>query len=137
MNSAPGATGLFAALKNSAATLVGIAQTRLALVSNELQVEKQRALRQLALLLAVLFCAGVCVLLLVAFATLVFWEQRLAVVGASALLFAALTAYLSQALKRSTASSEAMFASSLSELQKDMAQLRRMSVRPDQSGEAS
>ncbi len=137
MNSAPGATGLFAALKSSAATLVGIAQTRLALVSNELQVEKQRALRQLALLLAVLFCAGVCVLLLVAFATLVFWEQRLAVVGASALLFASLTAYLFQALKRSTASSEAMFASSLSELQKDMAQLRRMSGGPDQSGEAS
>ncbi len=129
MSGAPGAMGLFAALKNAAATLVGMAQTRLELISNEIQVEKHRVLRQLLLALAVVFCAGLGVLLVVALTTLLFWEQRVAVVAGFALLFVGLAVYFYQALRRSAESSEAMFATSLSELQKDMAQLKEMADR--------
>lgn len=129
MSGAPGAMGLFAALKNAAATLVGMAQTRLELISNEIQVEKHRVLRQLLLALAVVFCAGLGVLLVVALTTLLFWEQRVAVVAGFALLFVGLAVYFYQALRRSAESSEAMFATSLSELQKDMAQLKKMTAR--------
>ena len=129
MSGAPGAMGLFAALKNAAATLVGMAQTRLELISNEIQVEKHRVLRQLLLALAVVFCAGLGVLLVVALTTLLFWEQRVAVVAGFALLFVGLAVYFYQALRRSAESSEAMFATSLSELQKDMAQLKKMTDR--------
>ncbi len=129
MSGAPGAMGLFAALKKAAATLVGMAQTRLELISNEIQVEKHRVLRQLLLALAVVFCAGLGVLLVVALTTLLFWEQRVAVVAGFALLFVGLAVYFYQALRRSAESSEAMFATSLSELQKDMAQLKEMADR--------
>jgi len=129
MSGTPGAMGLFAALKNAAATLVGMAQTRLELISNEIQVEKHRVLRQLLLALAVVFCAGLGVLLVVALTTLLFWEQRIAVVAGFALLFVGLAVYFYRALRRSAESSEAMFATSLSELQKDMAQLKKMADR--------
>ena len=126
MSGMPGAVGLFAALKNTAATLVGMAQTRLELISNEIQVEKHRVLRQLVLAFAVIFCTGLGVLLIVALTTLLFWEQRIAVVAGFAVLFTGLAVYFYKALRRSAASSEAMFSTSLSELQKDMAQLKKM-----------
>ena len=126
MNEARGTLGLFAALKNTAATLVGIAQTRLALISNEIQVEKHRVLRQLVLACAVIFCTGLAVLLVVALTTLLLWEQRVAVIAGFAVLFTGLAVYFYAALRRNAASSEALFSTSLSELQKDMAQLKKM-----------
>lgn len=128
MSSASG-TGLFAALKNTAATLLGMLQTRLELVSNEIQIEKLRLLRQLALFLAVIFFGGLGLLLAVVLTTLLFWEQRIVVVAMFTALFLGLAGFFYAALRRSTALSEAVLATSLSELQKDLAQLKKAAGR--------
>lgn len=127
--SSAGGTGLFAALKNTAATLLGMLQTRLELVSNEIQIEKLRLLRQLALFLAVIFFGGLGLLLVVALTTILFWEQRIVVVAVFTALFLGLAGFFYAALRRSTALSEAVLATSLSELQKDLAQLKKAAGR--------
>lgn len=128
MSSASG-TGLFAALKNTAATLVGMLQTRLELVSNEIQIEKLRLLRQLALFLAVIFFGGLGLLLAVVLTTLLFWEQRIVLVAVFTALFLGLAGFFYAALRHSTALSEAVLTTSLSELQKDLAQLKKAAGR--------
>ena len=128
MSSASG-TGLFAALKNTAATLLGMLQTRLELVSNEIQIEKLRLLRQLALFLAVIFFGGLGLLLAVVLTTLLFWEQRIVVVAMFTALFLGLAGFFYAALRRSTALSEAVLTTSLSELQKDLAKLKKAAGR--------
>ena len=128
MSSASG-TGLFAALKNTAATLLGMLQTRLELVSNEIQIEKLRLLRQLALFLAVIFFGGLGLLLAVVLTTLLFWEQRIVLVAVFTALFLGLAGFFYAALRRSTALSEAVLTTSLSELQKDLAQLKKAAGR--------
>ena len=127
--SSAGGTGLFAALKNTAATLLGMLQTRLELVSNEIQIEKLRLLRQLALFLAVIFFGGLGLLLAVVLTTLLFWEQRIVLVAVFTALFLGLAGFFYAALQRSTALSEAVLTTSLSELQKDLAQLKKAAGR--------
>ena len=120
-----GGSGLFAALKKTAVTLVGMLQTRLELVSNEIQIEKLRLLRQLALFLAVIFFGGLGLLLAVVLTTLIFWEQRVGVLAVFTALFLGLAGFFYAALRRSTVLSEAVLTTSLSELQKDLAQLKK------------
>ena len=127
--SSAGGTGLFAALKNTAATLLGMLQTRLELVSNEIQIEKLRLLRQLALFLAVIFFGGLGLLLAVVLTTLLFWEQRIVLVAVFTALFLGLAGFFYAALRRSTALSEAVLTTSLSELQKDLAKLKKAAGR--------
>lgn len=126
MNGAPGRPGLYLALKNTAATLLGMAQTRLELAGVELQLEKIRLLRQVALAFGIIISAAFGVLLLVALTTLLFWEQRIVVVGVFTGLFMALAVWFYVALKRSLATAEPLFTGSLSELQKDLAQLKKV-----------
>ena len=130
MNGAPGSPGLYAALKNAAATLLGMVHTRLELAGLELQLEKIRLLRQVALAFGVAVSAAFGVLLLVALTTLLFWEQRIAVVAVFAGVFVALAMWFYVALKRSVANAEQLFTGSLSELQKDLAQLKQVVVPP-------
>jgi uncharacterized membrane protein YqjE len=125
MNGAPGNPGLFSALKNTAATLLGMAQTRLELAGLELQLEKVRLLRQVALAFGIIISAAFGVLLLVALTTLLFWEHRIAVVAGFTGLFAVLAWRLYAALRRSIETSEPLFSGSISELQKDLAQLKK------------
>ncbi len=126
MNGAPGSPGLYLALKNTVATLLGMAQTRLELAGLELQLEKIRLLRQVALAFGIIISAAFGVLLLVALTTLLFWEQRIVVVGVFTGLFMALAVWFYMALKRSVATAEPLFTGSLSELQKDLAQLKKV-----------
>jgi uncharacterized membrane protein YqjE len=126
MNGAPGSPGLYLALKNTVATLLGMAQTRLELAGLELQLEKIRLLRQVALAFGIIISAAFGVLLLVALTTLLFWEQRIVVVGVFTGLFMALAVWFYVALKRSVATAEPLFTGSLSELQKDLAQLKKV-----------
>ncbi|MDO9404174.1 MAG: phage holin family protein [Polaromonas sp.] len=119
-----GGKGPVAAVRNVAVTLLSTLQTRLALLANEFQVEKQQVIQQLTLGLALVFCLGVGVLLIVALAVLVWWEQRLLVVGLFAVLFMGLAGYFLMALRRSTASATPVLAATLAELQEDLHQLR-------------
>jgi uncharacterized membrane protein YqjE len=113
-----------AALKNIAATLLAMVQTRLALLANEIQTQKHHALQQLGFGLALLFCLGLGVLLAVALAVLLWWEQRILVLGLFTALFLGLAGYFYAALRRSSAASVPLFTVSLAELQEDIRRLK-------------
>ncbi len=121
----PGAReGLVASLGNLVTTLVTMAQTRLELLGNEVEVEKLRMLRMLLLAQALMFSTLVAVLLGTAFLTLWLWEFRLAVL-AFCIALSILAAWLAyRALMRMTERPQSPFETSLSELQEDLRRLR-------------
>ena len=121
---ATGSTGPFGALKNIAITFVGTLQTRLALLGNEIQVEKHLILQQLGLGLALMFCVGVGLLLTIALAVHIWWEQRVWVLAVCAALFIGLAIYFYVALRRTLDAGDDMFTASLAELQEDLRQLK-------------
>lgn len=116
-------------LQRIATVLLATAQTRLALLSNEIQVEKHNLLRQLALGLALIFCLGVAVVLLVGLAVVVWWEQRVWVLGLATLVFFGLTGYFYATLRASASQPQPLFADSLAALQEDLRQLQELSKR--------
>ena len=122
--SATGFTGPLGALKNIAVTLLSTLQTRLALLGNEVQLEKRLIAQQLGAGLALVFCLGLGVLLAVALAVHVWWDQRLLVLGASTILFLALAAYFYAVLRRTLSVKDELFSATLAELQKDLRQLK-------------
>lgn len=124
MDAQPGGEGLFAAVKNLAATLVATGRTRLELLSNEVEAEKLRALRLLLLIQALMFCLGLGVLLVVVLIVLLLWDQRIAVVGVFTALFLGFAIYLYAAIRRALQRPEPVFAASLAELQEDLRQLK-------------
>lgn len=114
-------------LKDFAATLLSAAQTRLALLVNDVQLEKLSFMRQIRLTLALAFCLAMLVMLLIGLALILWWDERLTVVLAFVVLFGVLGLWLFAALRAEPASSEAVFASSMSELQEDVRLLREAS----------
>nr|WP_315236198.1 phage holin family protein [uncultured Albidiferax sp.] len=125
MRSAGG--GPFAALRSIPITLLTMAQTRLELLGNELLTEKNLALRQLALVLAMVACAGLGLLLAVVLALSLLWEQRVIVLSVLAVVFLAAAGGCYAALRQSSRASAGVFASSLAELQEDLRQLKAAS----------
>lgn len=119
--------GLFTSLSNLAATLLAMGQTRLELLGNELETQKLRALRMLMLALAMVFCGAMAIVLLVALAALLWWEQRVAVVTVFAVLFVVAAACLYRALMRMVADPEPPFAATLAELNEDIRRLKAAS----------
>lgn len=111
-------------LKSLAANLVAAVQTRLALLANEIQTEKQLVLRQLALGLGLFFFLGLGVLITVALAVALWWEARLWILAGFGGLFWGLAGYLYATLRRSHARATPPFSSSLAELHEDLRQLR-------------
>jgi len=116
--------GLFAALKNIAATLLSTGRTRLQLLANELEEEKLRAIRLLLIALAMVFCFGVGILLAVALLTMLYWENRIVIVGGFAGLLLALGVLFFNAFRRATQRPAPVFAASLAELEEDIRQLK-------------
>lgn len=119
-----GGEGLFAALKNLLATLVGIGKTRLELLSVELQEEKVRLLGLLVYALAAVFCGGVAVVLGVIWIAVAFWEQKVVVFGVFTLLFVAIAAILAGLAAQAAKRGSPVFRTSLAELQSDLLELR-------------
>lgn len=119
-----GREGLFAALKNSVATLIAIAKTRAELLVTELEEEKLRLMSLWSKAIGAAFMLAVGVILGILPCT-GFWEHRILVLGAFAVLFIAGALLLIASLKRQTAQPSKMFHASLSELEADMASLRR------------
>jgi uncharacterized membrane protein YqjE len=118
----------FTALRGLAASLLGTGHTRLQLLGNEIQTEKLRILRQLGFAAALMFCAGLAVLLAVTLALVLFWDQRVALLAVLTLGFIALAAYFFTALRRASVGAENVFAASMAELQEDLRQLRSAST---------
>ena len=117
-------TGLLASLKGMGGTLLGVAHTRLALLGNEIEVQKLQVLRLLVLAQALLVSAVIGVLLTVALLTLLFWNQRLIVMGVSAGGFLLAAGLFYRALMRNVDEAESPFAATLAELQEDLRQLK-------------
>ncbi len=113
-------TGLFASLSILAASLIAIVHTRLDLLSNDLEEEREHLLSLLILTLAALFFLGVGVVLATILLVVSFWDtNRLLVLGLLAGFFVAsgLAAWAVALHKART--KPKLFAASLSELLKD------------------
>jgi len=122
-----GSEGIFASVKNLAATFVAMGRTRLELLGNEIAVEKQRFLSLFLLSQALMFCLVLGVILLVALMALLFWDQRVLVVAVMAIFFLGLAGFLYIAVRRLLHPPESVFASSLAELEEDLRQLKAAS----------
>lgn len=116
--------GLFAALKNSAATLLSSGKTRLELLGNEIEEEKLRAINLLLMAQGMVFCLSAGTLIFVCFLSVLFWENRLFVLGAAVGFFLLLGLVFFALFKRAAHRPEKMFAASIAELQEDLRQLR-------------
>lgn len=127
MGGQAGGEGLFASLKNLAATLVAMGHTRLELLGNEIEAEKLRALRILLLMQALVFCVGLGVLLALVLIALLLWDQRVTVVAVFAVIFLGVAGFLYAALRRSLRQPKPVFAATLAELQEDLRQLKAVS----------
>jgi uncharacterized membrane protein YqjE len=127
MMGSAGSEGIFASVKNLAATFVAMGRTRLELLGNEIAVEKQRFLSLFLLSQALMFCLVLGVILLVALMALLFWDQRVLVVAVMAIFFLGLAGFLYIAVRRLLHPPESVFASSLAELEEDLRQLKAAS----------
>lgn len=119
-----GSGGLLDSLTVLAATLVAIAQTRLDLLSADLEEERERLLSLLVLILTGMFCLGVGVVLAGILLVVLFWDtHRILLLGALAGVFLAggVSVWLFAMHKARTG--PRMFSASLSELSKDRQQL--------------
>ncbi len=116
--------GLFAALKNSAATLLAIGKTRLELLGNEIEEEKLRAINLLLMAQGIVFCLCAGTLIAVFFLCALFWENRLFVLAAAAGFFLVLGLVFFALFKRAIQRPEKMFAASIAEMQEDLRQLK-------------
>ncbi|MBI2316438.1 MAG: phage holin family protein [Betaproteobacteria bacterium] len=117
--------GLFDSLKAFARILLGLAQTRLEILLNE--IDEQRALlaREALLALAAAFLFGLGVVFTAIFFVILFWDtHRLLVVGLFAALFLAAAAAAYAALRAVQAGRPKAFSTTLGELAKDRESLR-------------
>ena len=117
--------GLFIALKDTLATLIAIGKTRAELLIVELEEEKLRLMSMWSKAIGAAFLLALGIIMAVCCLALAFWEQRVVVFGLFAALFIGGGLMLVGSLKRQAAQPSKMFKASLSELEDDMAQLRR------------
>lgn len=123
--------GLFAALKNTVATLIAIGKTRAELLVTELEEEKYRlmSLWSKAIGAAFMLCLGI--IMAVFCLALAFWEQRVLVFGAFAAIFIGGGLLLIGSLKSQASQPSKLFQTSLSELESDLVDLRRSAKVPE------
>jgi uncharacterized membrane protein YqjE len=126
-----GREGLFAALKNSVATLIAIGKTRVELLVTELEEEKFRLMSLWSKAIGAAFMLAVGVVLTIFCLALAFWEQRVIVFGIFAVLFIGGGLFLIGSLKRQASQPSKLFRASLTELEADLAQLRRYRNKPE------
>lgn len=116
--------GLFESLSMLAATLIAIVQTRLELLSVDLEEERAHLLSILVLILTAMFFIGVGLVLAVILLVTAFWEtHRLLVLGtlSGVFLLAGIAAVVYILHKIST--KPRLFTASITELDKDRQQL--------------
>ncbi|WP_201210720.1 phage holin family protein [Rhodocyclus purpureus] len=123
MDGTAGEGGLLAAAQRLATTVLASGRTRLELLGNELQFEKQRIIRIAVLAQALALCAGIGTVIAFALLALLFWEQRFAVLGAGALVFLGAAAFFYSALQRAIDEKKPIFDDSVAELEEDLRQL--------------
>lgn len=119
-----GEEGLFAALKNTLLTLLGIGKTRAELLVLEIEEEKYRLISMWSKAIGAAFMLAIG-LIMAAFAlALAFWEHRVLVFGLIAALFMLGSLVLVLMLRHQAKQPSKLFRSSLAELEADMVALR-------------
>jgi uncharacterized membrane protein YqjE len=124
-------TGLFSAMKGMIATVIAIGKTRAELLVTELEEEKFRLMSLWSKAVGAAFFLAVGLIMAVFCLALAFWEQRVLVFGLFAVLFTAGGLLLIASLKHQVRQPSKLFRASLSELEADMAQLRRYAKKPE------
>lgn len=118
-------TGLFQSLNNFVATLIGIAHTRLQLLTTELQEEVQQVGQLLIWSFVALFAAMMALFLGALTVIFVFWDTHRILAAllmtAAFLIIAAVAAFM---LMRKVSAKPPMLDATLAELAKDRDQLR-------------
>jgi uncharacterized membrane protein YqjE len=123
-NGAARAGGLLGSIRNLAATLVALLQTRLQLLGNELQEEKLRFGRLLVMAAAAILFLVLGILLLTLLFIVLFWDtHRLLVIALFAGAYLAAGLVLLSAVRKAAAERSRLFEASLGELAKDYEQL--------------
>ena len=117
-------SGLFAALKNIAATLLASSKTRLELLGNEIEEEKLRAIQLVLMAQGMVFCFGVGAVLAVVLLAELFWDSRFLVLGLSVGFFLILGGIFYTMFQRATHRPDRVFAASIAELQDDIRELK-------------
>ncbi|MEO8500097.1 MAG: phage holin family protein [Vicinamibacteria bacterium] len=116
--------GLLQTLGDLAATLVAMAHTRLDLLSNDLEEDREHLLSLTITALGALFLLGVGVVLSALLLVVLFWDaHRILVLGLLAVAFLAAGVLAAVRVARLARTKPRLFASSLSELFKDRQQL--------------
>ncbi len=114
------AGNLLRALQNLGGSFLAIVQTRLELLSTEIEEEWLRLAGFALLALAALFCVGVAIVLAVVFIVAAFWDSyRLSAIIALGAVFALIAVVLWRVLVMRYAAKPPLFAASLKELRKD------------------
>jgi len=113
-------TGLMESLKRLAGTLLAISQTRLELLSNEIEEERLRVGQMLLYGSVALFFFGLAIMLLTVFIVVVFWDNHcLLVLGGLAALFFVAGLLVWNALRSLARGKSKLFSASLAELAND------------------
>ena len=115
---------MFSALRNISSVLLASGKTRLELLGNELEEEKLRLVELFVAAQGMAFCFGVGTLIVIFFFTALFWENRLFVLGAAAILFLVSGGVFYARLKRAIRRPHRVFSASIAELQEDLRQLK-------------
>lgn len=116
--------GLFESLKTLSVSLVGMAHTRLELLSTDVAEERAHLTTLLVWVLVALFCLGVGVVLLAMLIVVAFWEShRLLALGGLTGLFLAAGAGAGWLAMHKNRTKPRLFDASLAELSKDQQQL--------------
>ena len=123
-------SNLFAALKGLLVTLLATGRTRLELLANEAEEEKLRLIDLLVSAAAAIFLLFLGVVLVIVWLAVVYWEQRVLVLGLSAGLTLFIGALFALHLRSRLKQPSALFRASLKELDKDIAALQK--APPDQ-----
>ena len=112
-------TGLMGSLKRLMDTLLSICQTRIALLSNEIEEERLRVGQILLYASGALLCFGLAIMLLTVFIVVLFWDDRLVVLGGLTTLFFVAGFVLWNALRGLVKEKTKLFSTSLAELGHD------------------
>lgn len=123
--------GLFVAMKGMIATLIAIGKTRAELLVTELEEEKFRLMSLWSKAIGAAFLLAIGVIMAVFCVALAFWEQRVLVFGLFAVIFIGGALFLIASLKSQAGRPSKLFRNSLSELDADIAQLRRSVKTPE------
>jgi uncharacterized membrane protein YqjE len=120
--------GLLESLKRMTSTLLAIIQTRLELLSNEIEEERLRVRQMMFYAGVALFLFAMATMLLTVFVVVVFWDSyRLQVLGGLTVLFFAAGLYFWNALRGMANARPKLFSASLAELSDDIDRLTPLS----------